>query len=76
MELERSDCQAHVALYGAGGDEALTSHKRGPKVPANLSSAEIEGEIVARTRFLSLPGCLVAWSPGQPIGPTHSSRTA
>ncbi len=28
----------HGALYRAGGDEALVPKKRGPKVPANLTS--------------------------------------
>jgi transposase len=37
----------HVALYREGGDEALVPLKRGPKVPANLTSAALEGEIVA-----------------------------
>ena len=33
----------HVALYQAGGDEALEPRKRGPKVPANLTSSDVEG---------------------------------
>ena len=46
----------HVALYRSGGEEALTPLKRGPKVPANLTSAEIEGEIVAWRKRLSDDG--------------------
>ncbi|HEY2562826.1 MAG TPA: DDE-type integrase/transposase/recombinase [Acidimicrobiales bacterium] len=46
----------HVALYRAGGDEALTPQKRGPKVPANLTSATLEGEIVGWRKRLAEDG--------------------
>ena len=46
----------HVALYRAGGDEALTPLKRGPKVPANLTSAALEDEIVAWRKRLAGDG--------------------
>jgi transposase InsO family protein len=42
----KSWVQRHVALYQAGGDEALTPAKRGPKVPPNLTPAALEDEIV------------------------------
>ena len=43
----KSWVQRHVSLYREGGDEALVRSKRGPKVPANLTSAVLEDEIVA-----------------------------
>ena len=46
----------HVALYRAGGDEALAPRKRGPKVPANLTSAVLEDEIVAWRKRLADDG--------------------
>ena len=46
----------HVALYRAGGDEALDPRKRGPKVPANLTSCEVEDEIVAWRKRLAEDG--------------------
>ena len=46
----------HVALYQAGGDEALEPRKRGPKVPANLTSCEVEDEIVAWRKRLAEDG--------------------
>lgn len=46
----------HVARYRAGGDEALVPAKRGPKVPANLTSSRIEDQIVALRKFLTEDG--------------------
>jgi transposase InsO family protein len=46
----------HVDLYRSGGEEALVPRKRGPKVPANLTSAELEGEIVAWRKRLADDG--------------------
>jgi len=46
----------HVVLYRAGGDEALTPHKRGPRVPANLTSAVLEDQIVAWRKRLAEDG--------------------
>lgn len=46
----------HVALYRIGGDEALTPRRRGPKVPANLTSAALEDEIVAWRKRLAEDG--------------------
>ena len=43
----KSWVQRHVALYQAGGEEALVPLKRGPKVPANLTAARVEDKIVA-----------------------------
>ncbi len=37
----KSWVQRHVSLYRQGGEAALVAHKRGPKVPANLSSARL-----------------------------------
>jgi transposase InsO family protein len=46
----------HVALYRAGGDEALVPLKRGPRQPANLTSAGVEDEIVAWRKRLGENG--------------------
>ena len=46
----------HVALYRVGGDEALTPRRRGPKVPANLTSAVLEDEIVGWRKRLAGDG--------------------
>lgn len=46
----------HVALYRSGGDEALIPLKRGPKVPANLTSATLEDQIVALRKRLAEDG--------------------
>jgi transposase InsO family protein len=46
----------HVALYRAGGEEALAPLKRGPKVPANLTSVALEDEIVAWRKRLAEDG--------------------
>ncbi len=48
--------QRHVALYRAGGEEALVPHKRGPRIPANLTSATWEDEIVAWRKRLAEDG--------------------
>ncbi len=48
--------QRHVALYREGGEEALVPRKRGPKVPANLTSAVLEDEIVAWRKRLAEDG--------------------
>ena len=60
----------HVALYRAGGEEALAPLKRGPKVPANLTSATLEGEIVAWRKRLAEDGLdagarTIAWHLSQ-----------
>jgi len=60
----------HVALYRAGGEEALAPLKRGPKVPANLTSATLEGEIVAWRKRLAEDGLdagarTIAWHLNQ-----------
>jgi len=46
----------HVALYRAGGDEALVPLRRGPKVPANLTSAVLEDQIVGWRKRLAEDG--------------------
>jgi transposase InsO family protein len=52
----KSWVQRHVALYRAGGDEALVPCRRGPKLPANLTAARIEDTIVARRKRLAEDG--------------------
>ena len=52
----KSWVQRHVALYRVGGDEALTPRKRGPKVPANLTSPALEDQIVAWRKRLAEEG--------------------
>jgi hypothetical protein len=42
----KSWVQRHVALYQAGGDEALTVRKRGPKVPPNLNRLWLLGDSI------------------------------
>jgi transposase InsO family protein len=46
----------HVALYERGGEEALAPHKRGPRTPANLTSAVWEDQIVAWRKRLTENG--------------------
>ena len=46
----------HVALFRAGGEAALAPVRRGPKVPANLTSAVLEDEIVAWRKRLAGDG--------------------
>jgi transposase len=60
----------HVALYLAGGEEALAPLKRGPRVPTNLTSATLEGEIVAWRKRLADDGLdagarTIAWHLNQ-----------
>ena len=45
-----------VALYRGGGDEALMPAKRGPRVPANLTSAAFEDRVVAWRKRLAQGG--------------------
>jgi transposase InsO family protein len=52
----KSWVQRHVSLYRAGGEAALVPRKRGPKVPANLTSAVFEDQIVAWRKYLSEDG--------------------
>jgi hypothetical protein len=52
----KSWVQRHVALYRFGGDEALVPRRRGPKVPANLTAAALEDEIVAWRKRLADEG--------------------
>lgn len=42
-----------VARYRAGGDDALVPRRRGPKVPANLTPATVEDEIVTWRKQLT-----------------------
>ncbi len=46
----------HVSLYRQGGEEALVPAKRGPKVPANLTSPAVEDAIVELRKHLSEEG--------------------
>jgi transposase len=52
----KSWVQRHVALYQAGGVEALTPRKRGPKVPPNLTPSALEDEIVLWRKRLADDG--------------------
>jgi transposase InsO family protein len=52
----KSWVQRHVALYRKGGEGALVPRKRGPKVPANLTSAVLEDKIVAWRKRLAEDG--------------------
>jgi transposase InsO family protein len=52
----KSWVQRHVSLYRAGGEAALVPKKRGPKVPANLTSPALEDAIVAWRKYLSEDG--------------------
>jgi transposase len=52
----KSWVQRHVSLYRAGGEVALVPKKRGPKVPANLTSPALEDAIVAWRKYLSEDG--------------------
>jgi transposase len=52
----KSWVQRHVALYRSGGAEALVPHKRGPKVPANLTSVAWEEKIVRWRKRLAEDG--------------------
>ncbi len=66
----KSWVQRHVALYRDGGAEALVPHKRGPKVPANLTSAVLEDKIVAWRKRLAEDGLdagarTIAWHLSQ-----------
>lgn len=68
--VSKSWVQRHVALYRAGGEEALVPHKRGPKVPANLTSAVLEDKIVAWRKRLGEDGLdagarTIAWHLSQ-----------
>ena len=66
----KSWVQRHVALYRAGGEEALAPKRRGPKVPANLTSAVLEDQIVAWRKRLGEDGLdagarTIAWHLSQ-----------
>src|ERR1700689_1003834 len=52
----KSWVQRHVSLYRDGGEAALTPRRRGPKVPANLTPAALEDEIVAWRKRLAGDG--------------------
>src|ERR1700683_4144003 len=52
----KSFVQRHVALYRAGGAEALVPHKRGPRTPANLTAPAVEDEIVVWRKRLAEDG--------------------
>jgi transposase InsO family protein len=65
----KSWVQRHVAPYREGGEGALAPLKRGPKVPANLTSAVLEDQIVAWRKRLSEDGLdagarTIAWHLG------------
>lgn len=45
--MSKSWVHRHVALWRAGGDEALVPLKRDPRMPANIISSALEDEIVA-----------------------------
>ena len=66
----KSWVQRHVALYLKGGAEALVPLKRGPRVPANLTSALVEDQIVAWRKRLDEDGLdagarTIAWHLSQ-----------
>lgn len=66
----KSWVQRHVALYRAGGEQALTPLRRGPKVPANLTPARTEDTIVAWRKRLAEDGLdagarTIAWHLSQ-----------
>jgi transposase InsO family protein len=66
----KSWVQRHVALYREGGEEALVPQRRGPKVPANLTSARIEERIVRWRKRLAEGGLdagarTIAWHLNQ-----------
>jgi transposase InsO family protein len=48
----KSWVQRHVALYRAGGEQALVPRRRGPKVSPNQTPAEVEDAIVALRKDL------------------------
>ncbi len=52
----KSWVQRHVSLYREGGDQALVPLRRGPKVPANLTSAVLEDKIVGWRKRLAEDG--------------------
>lgn len=52
----KSWVQRHVALYRAGGEQALIPKQRGPKVPANLTPARVEDKVVAWRKRLAEDG--------------------
>lgn len=54
--MSKSWVHRHVALWRAGGDEALIPLKRGPRMPANIISSALEDEIVAWRKHLSDDG--------------------
>src|ERR1700722_19576916 len=66
----KSWVQRHVTLYREGGEEALVPLRRGPKVPANLTSFVLEDEIVAWRKRLAEDGLdagarTIAWHLNQ-----------
>ena len=67
----KSWVQRHVALYRAGAEEALAPQKRGPRVPANLTSAAWEDEIVAWRKRLAEDGL----DAGAPTIHLHLNQT-
>ncbi len=66
----KSWVQRHVSLYREGGEVALSPRKRGPKVPANLTSAVLEDQIVGWRKRLGEDGLdagarTIAWHLSQ-----------
>jgi transposase len=76
----KSWVQRHVSLYREGGEEALVPRRRGPKVPANLTSAVLEDKIVAQRKRLAEDGLdagarTIAWHLERNGGPVPSLST-
>lgn len=76
----KSWVQRHVTLFREGGEEALVPRKRGPKVPANLTSAQLEDTIVAWRKRLADDGLdagarTIAWHLNQEGGQVPALST-
>jgi transposase InsO family protein len=76
----KSWVQRHVSLYREGGEEAMVPLRRGPKVPANLTSAVLEDKIVAQRKRLAEDGLdagarTIAWHLERDGGPVPALST-
>jgi transposase len=76
----KSWVQRHVSLYREGGDEALVPLRRGPKVPADLTSAVLEDKIVAWRKRLAEDGLgagarTIAWHVERDGSPVRALST-